>query len=159
MKRNLGLSMALVLLLALILPVVSLALSPVPETLPQDLGGKTLYGYLMDLKKEYMPAKVFQDAVKYTDEDRENARHAINLVILATTEKMASTGTEDQYNLYLRALAYDLLFQDTKDPACRQSGLGDYKKTVDVGGTYAQADHDRLAAMEVKAAPLLWKMV
>lgn len=158
MKKTFGLCMALVLLLALILPLVSLAASPVPDTLPEDLGGKTLYGYLMDLKKDFMPAKVFQDAVKYTDENRENARRAISLMIAATSQKMASSGAEDQYNLYLRAYAYDLLFGDTGDPGAQRSGLDDYKKTVAAGGAYAQADYDRLAAMEVKAAPLSWQM-
>ena len=55
-------------------PLVSVAQETVPDKLPADLGGKTLYGYLMDLKNNYLPAKVFQDATKYTDENRGKTR-------------------------------------------------------------------------------------
>jgi uncharacterized protein YdbL (DUF1318 family) len=148
------------LLLALALCTLSLAAfaQAVPDALPDDLGGKTLYGYLMDLKNNYMPAKVFQDAVKYTDENRENARRAAALIIDATTAKMEQTGAPDQYMLYLRAYASDLLFQASGDAALREAGLADYKQVVDLGGTYAQADYDRLAALEVKAGPLGWQV-
>lgn len=134
------------------------AASPVPEKLPEDLGGKTLYGYLTELKTTYAPLKVFSDAVKYSDADRDNARRALRLIVDAATQKMDSAGAADQYNLYLRAYAYDLLFQDSKDPALREQALADYLKTVELGGGYAQADHDRLAAMDVQAAPLKWQV-
>ncbi len=158
MRRTLAFWLAALLCLSLILPAAAMAESAVPDALPDDLGGKTLYGYLMDLKNLYMPAKVFQDATKYSDVDRENARRAARLMIDATTKKMEQSGTEDQYNLYLRAYAYDLLFQDTGDEANRLAGLSDYEKTVAAGGAYAQADYDRLTAMEVKAAPLAWRV-
>lgn len=134
------------------------AASPVPDKLPEDLGGKTLYGYLTELKTVYAPSKVFSDAVKYSDTDRDNARRALRLIVEATTQKMEQAGAPDQYNLYLRAYSNDLLFQDSKDPAQREQALADYLKTVELGGGYAQADHDRLAAMEVQAAPLSWQV-
>ena len=158
MKKAFRSVIALIAALMLLIPVVSLAVSPVPDALPEDLGGKTLYGYLMDLKSQYLKAKVFADAVKYSDEDRENARRACKLIILATTQKMEEAGKEDQYNLYLRGYSYDLLFQDTGDAAYQQAGLQDYQKTVALGGSYAQADYDRLAALEIKAAPLAWQV-
>ena len=144
--------------LCLVFPAGAFAQSPVPDELPADLGGKTLYGYLMDLKNTYLPAKVFSDPVKYADADRENARRAARLVADAATAKMEEARKPDQYNLYLRAWAQDLMFQDGKDPALRDLALMDYLKTVELGGGYAQADHDRLAAMEVQAAPLSWEM-
>jgi len=112
----------------------------------------------MDLKSQYTPAMVFQDAVKYTDQDRENARRAAQLIAAITTTLMENAGQPDQYNLYLRAYAFDLLFQDSKEPGYRQKALEDYEKTVELGGSYAQADYDRLAAMEVQAAPLAWQV-
>ena len=67
MKKSARLLRFLALVLALILPVMALAQSAVPDALPDDLGGKTLYGYLMELKNQYAPAQVFQDAAKYSD--------------------------------------------------------------------------------------------
>ena len=55
-----------------VLPMIASG-SPVPDTLPEDFGGKTRYGYMMDLKNTYMPATVFSDAVKYSNSDRDNA--------------------------------------------------------------------------------------
>jgi hypothetical protein len=156
MKKAIAICLALTLLL-LAMPA-ALATSPVPDTLPDDLGGKTLYGYLMELKNQFMPAKVFADPVRYSDEDRENARRAARLLIDATSVKMTEAGKGDQYNLYLRAYAYDLLFQDTGDPTSKEQGLADYLHTVELGGAYAQADHDRLLALTVKAAPLAWQV-
>ncbi len=159
MKSTVGFLICLALIAVCALPVLTAAeSSSVPDALPQDLGGKTLYGYLMDLKNQYAPAKVFQDAVKYSDQDRENARRAARLIIAATTEKMDATGQPDQYFLYLRAYASDLLFQDAGAADTRISALADYKKTVELGGGYAQADYDRLAAMEVQTAPLAWQV-
>lgn len=130
----------------------------VPDELPADLGGKTLYGYLMDLKNNYLPAKVFQDAAKYTQENRDNAAKAAALTVSATTAKMEQTGSPDQYMLYLRAYANDLLFQSGGDETLRAAALADYKQTVELGGTYAQADYDKLAALEVKAGPISWQV-
>ncbi len=158
MKRAICLIVSLVLLLPLGVPLLALAESPVPDAVPEDLGGKTLYGYLVDLKTQYLAAKVFQDAAAYTDQDRENARRAIRLIIDATTQKMDQTGQPDQYFLYLRAYAYELQFQDEKTPDLQQLAMDDYAKTVELGGSYAQADYDRVAAMEVQAAPLAWQM-
>ncbi|HPF88072.1 MAG TPA: peptidoglycan-binding domain-containing protein [Candidatus Limiplasma sp.] len=155
MKKLLCLLLTLAVCLV---PLAVLAQGAVPDTLPADLGGKTLYGYLMDLKNNYLPAKVFQDAAKYTDENRDNAKRAAVLIVDATTAKMEETGTPDQYMLYLRAYANDLLFQANGDAALQQAGLADYKQVVALGGTYAQADYDRLAAMEVQAGPLAWQM-
>ncbi|MDD4709622.1 MAG: hypothetical protein PHD27_00015, partial [Eubacteriales bacterium] len=148
----------ILLVLSLAFWISTVAESPVPDILPDDLGGKTLYGYLMDLKTTYAPSKVFSDAAKYSDADRENARRALHLIDDAATKKMEETGTPDQYNLYLRAYANDLLFQDSKDPVLKVQALEDYLKTVELGGAYAQADHDRLAAMEIQAAPLDWQV-
>ena len=145
-------------ILVLMCPAAAFAQSPVPDILPEDLGGKTLYGYLTGLKKDYLPAKVFSDPVKYTDADRENARRAAGLIVDAATAKMEEAGKQDQYNLYLRAWALDLLFQDSKNIALREKSLEDYKSTVELGGGYAQADYDRLAAMQVQAAPLRWEI-
>lgn len=148
----------ILLVLSLAFWISTVAESPVPDILPDDLGGKTLYGYLMDLKTTYAPSKVFSDAAKYSDADRENARRALHLIDDVATKKMEETGTPDQYNLYLRAYANDLLFQDSKDPVLKVQALEDYLKTVELGGAYAQADHDRLAAMEIQAAPLDWQV-
>ncbi|HPJ03516.1 MAG TPA: peptidoglycan-binding domain-containing protein [Candidatus Limiplasma sp.] len=134
------------------------AQSVVPDQLPDDLGGKTFYGYVMDLKNTYLPAKVFQDAVKYTDLNREDARRAARLIVDAVTAKLAELGAPDQYYLYLRGYCADLLFQDTGDEGYRETALADYKQVVDLGGTYAQTDYDRLAALEVKAGPLSWQV-
>ncbi|MBE0601205.1 MAG: hypothetical protein IH607_05405, partial [Firmicutes bacterium] len=147
----------LVLMLCM-LSFAAFAQSVVPDQLPADLGGKTFYGYVMELKNTYMPAKVFQDAVKYTDLNREDARRAARLIVDAVTAKLAEMGTPDQYFLYLRAYANDLLFQDTKEEAYREAGLADYKQVAELGGAYAQADYDRLTAIEVKAGPLSWQM-
>ncbi len=155
MKKTIGLLLALLLC---VLPFAALAQSAVPDALPADLGGKTLYGYLVGLKDEFLPARVFQDATKYSDENRENAKRAAALIISATTAKMQETGTPDQYMLYLRAYANDLLFQASGDAALREAGLLDYQQVVTLGGSYAQADYDRLAALEVKAAPLDWQV-
>ena len=132
--------------------------SPVPDTLPEDFGGKTRYGYMMDLKNTYMPATVFSDAVKYSNSDRENARRAVELLISAATQAMETANAPDQYNLYLRAYSYDLKYQDTKDDTFKQLALADYQKTVENGGAYAQADFDRLSALELAAAPLHWQI-
>lgn len=140
------------------LPHVSANEPLVPDALPKDFGGITRYGYMMELKTNYLPAKVFVDAIKYTDQDRENARRAAELIILASTQAMEESGTSDQYNLYLRAYAYDLKYQDTREASFKQLALDDYQKTVELGGEYAQADHDRLAALELAAAPLHWQI-
>lgn len=95
-----------------VLPMIASG-SPVPDTLPEDFGGKTRYGYMMDLKNTYMPATVFSDAVKYSNSDRDNARRAIELLILAATQAMETAGAPDQYNLYMRAYSHDLKYQDT----------------------------------------------
>ena len=158
MKRTGRNILIIACVLFLMCPAAAFAQSPVPDALPEDLGGKTLYGYLTGLKKDYLPARVFSDPVKYTDADRENARRAAGLIIDAATAKMEEAGKQDQYNLYLRAWSLDLLFQDSKDPALRGKALEDYKGTVELGGGYAQADYDRLAAMEVQAAPLRWEI-
>ncbi len=158
MKRAISLIVSLMLLLSLSLPPMAFAESLVPDSLPEDLGGKTLYGYLMDLKAQYVQVKVFQDAVKFTDQDRENARRAAQLIIAATSQKMEVTGKPDQYFLYLRANAYELQFMDEKNTELQLKALSDYEKTVELGGSYAQADYDRVAAMEVQAAPLAWQV-
>lgn len=158
MNRTVVRFITLLLILCLSFPSAILAQSPVPDELPADLGGKTLYGYLTDLKKLYAPPTVFSDHVRYSDQDRENARGAVRLIIDATTEIMEKAGKPDQYNLYLRGFSYDLQFQDTKDPALRLKALEDYKETAALGGAYAKADHDRLAAMQVQAAPLAWQV-
>lgn len=158
MKGTIGLLLALVLLVSLAQPFVVIAESPVPDKVPEDLGGKTLYGYLMDIKSQNAPATVFQDAVKYSEQDRENARRAIRLIVAAATEKIDGAGQSDQYFLYLRAYAYELQFQDQKGPELQAKALADYKQTVALGGGYAQADYDRVAAMQVKAAPLSWQI-
>ena len=158
MKGTIGLILALALLVSLALTCVVIAESPVPDRLPEDLGGKTLYGYLMDMKNQYAPAMVFQDSVKYSDQDRENARRAVRLIVAAATEKMDGAGQPDQYFLYLRAYAHELQFQDEKNPELQAKALADYKQTVELGGGYAQADYNRVAAMQVKAAPLSWQM-
>lgn len=158
MKRF-GLCFALCIVIAgfNLLPVTA-SDSPVPDALPEDFGGKTRYGYLMDLKASYMPATVFRDTVKYGESDRDNARRAIELLILATTQAMEQAGAPDQYNLYLRAYSYDLKYQDTKDSAFKVQALDDYRKTIEIGGGYAQADFDRLSALELAAAPLNWQI-
>ncbi|NLI21088.1 MAG: peptidoglycan-binding protein [Clostridiales bacterium] len=158
MKRIVCLLVALLLSLTLCTAVAAAADATVPAELPEDLGGKTLYGYLMDLKSNYLPTKVFQDAARYTEQDRSNARAAAALVISATTDQMNAAGKPDQYMLYLRAYARDLLFQDAGDAVTRQEALADYRQTVELGGAYAQADFDRLAALEVPAAPLQWQV-
>lgn len=155
MKKLLSL---MLLIMVCSIPFPAFAQSAVPDELPADFGGKTLYGYLVDLKNSYMPAKVFQDAVKYSDQNREDAKQAAKLIVDATTAKMLETGSPDQYMLYLRAYATDLLFQASGDEALRNAGLGDYKQVVDLGGAYAQADYDKLAALEVKAEPLNWQI-
>ena len=78
----------ILLVLSLAFWISTVAESPVPDILPDDLGGKTLYGYLMDLKTTYAPSKVFSDAAKYSDADRENARRALHLIDDAATKKM-----------------------------------------------------------------------
>ena len=158
MKTALRNTSIFLLILSLACALSGLAESPVPDRLPQDLGGKTLYGYLTDLKKNYMPPKIFVDAVKYSDTDRENARRAARLIAEITSEKMEEAGKPDQYNLYLRAYANDLLFQDSKDISLKEKALGDYLKTVELGGAYAQADYDRLAVLVVQAAPISWQV-
>lgn len=158
MKRSGRNTLIFACILFLMCPAAAFAQSPVPDALPEDLGGKTLYGYLTGLKTDYLPAKVFSDPVKYTDADRENARRAAGLVIDAATAKMEEAGKQDQYNLYLRAWSLDLLFQDSKSPEMREKALEDYKATVELGGGYAQADYDRLAAMEIQVAPLSWEV-
>ncbi|HRX08822.1 MAG TPA: peptidoglycan-binding domain-containing protein [Candidatus Limiplasma sp.] len=155
MKKWLSL---LLMLMVCSIPFLVIAQSSVPDELPADLGGKTLYGYLVDLKNSYLPAKVFQDAVKYSDQNREDAKQAAKLIVDATTAKMQDTGSPDQYMLYLRAYATDLLFQASGDEALRDAGLADYKQVVDLGGAYAQADYDKLAALEVKSEPLNWQI-
>lgn len=155
MKKTVSAMLAFVLCAVFL---VSFAQSSVPDQLPSDLGGKTFYGYVMELKNTYMPAKVFQDAVKYTDQNREDARRAARLIVDAVTAKLQETGTPDQYFLYLRGYAYDLLFQDGGDETYREAGLADYKQVTELGGAYAQADYDRLAAIEVKAGPLSWQV-
>ncbi|MCE5344135.1 MAG: peptidoglycan-binding protein [Eubacteriales bacterium] len=158
MKRTVSLLISLILCFVLMMPALALAEATVPSELPADLGGKTLYGYLMDLKSQYIPSRVFQDAVQYTDLDRENARAAAKLIVDATTRKMEEAGQPDQYMLYLRAYAYDLQYRDQGDAAMKAAGLADYQKTVELGGSYAQADYDKLVALEIAAAPLTWQM-
>ena len=148
---------AILVLMMLTIVTVPMAIAAVPDEIPQDLGGKTFYGYLVGLKDQFMPKAVFQDAVKYNDQDREQARKAALLLIDATTQKMTESG-DDPYYLYLRAFAYELLYQDSGDKAVQALGLADYQKTIDAGGAYAQADYDRLAAMQVQATPLAWQM-
>ena len=99
---------ALLFCLILALPLAALSQHAVPDRLPDDLGGKTLYGYLMDLKNAHLPPSVFLDSTRYSGEDRENARRAARLIIDAATAKMEAAGAPDQYNLYLRAWAQDL---------------------------------------------------
>ncbi len=64
-----------------------------PDELPADLGGKTLYGYLMELKNQlHARDRLYRRAVKYTDEDRENAKRAAKLTVDATTAKWRRRG-------------------------------------------------------------------
>lgn len=148
----------LVLLLLSTALLSAAAQTAVPDALPDDLGGKTLYGYLVDVRDAYLPARVFQDAVRYTEDDRANARRAAALIVDATTAKMLETDTADPYLLYLRAYARDLLFQAEGNEELRSAALADYQQVIAQGGTYAQADHDRLAALEVMAGPLNWQV-
>ena len=156
MKRFLCLLIAATLSLTLCAAVAAASETAVPSELPRYLGGKTLYGYLMEVRNSFLPKKVFQDATRYSDQDRANARAAATLVISATTAKMDGEEKPDPYMMYLRAYARELLFQDAGDEPMRQAALADYQQTVELGGAYAQADYDRLAAMEAPAAPLQW---
>ena len=80
------------------------------------------------------------------------------MIVDATTAKMQETGSPDQYMLYLRAYSNDLLFQAGGEEALREAGLADYQQVIDLGGTYAQSDYDKLTAMEIKAEPLSWQV-
>ncbi len=157
MKKTLGILAALLILLGLCAEG-ALASSPVPGQLPADLGGKTLYGYLTGLKKDYLPAKVFTDPLKYGEADRENARRAIRLIVAAVDEQFGKAGKADQYNLYLRGNCYEQWFLDTGDPLYKEKALSDYRETVALGGAYAQADYDRTAALEARVFPTLWEV-
>ena len=130
MKRFLAMTLACLLFTGTFFAQMARAESPVPDKLPADLGGKTEYGYLMGLKEQYIPAKVFTDPVKYQDADRENARRAITLVTAAVTDHFEKTGKTDQYYLYLRGYCYEQGFKDAGDPgaagerACGLQGHG-----------------------------------
>lgn len=132
--------------------------SPVPDEIPEDLGGRTFYGYLVDLTNEYLKKGVFTDAAKFSDDDRENARRAANLIIKAVTEENEESGAVSKSTLWVRAIAYENRFLDTKDPDLRDKALADFRLVVEMGDTFAQADFDRVEALEVPAAPLAWQI-
>jgi len=148
------------IMIVLVLCLLSAAAvaSPVPDEVPDDFGGKTFYGYLVGLRDEYLPAKVFTDPTAYSDEDRENARRAARLIVEAVTRSFEEKGTEDQYNIYLRGYAYEQQFLDTKDPALRIKALDDYGKAIEMGSVFAQTDYDRVEAIEIQAGPLDWQI-
>lgn len=144
--------------LVLCLLTITVWASPVPDEIPEDLGGRTFYGYLIDLKNEYLQKGVFTDAAKFNDDDRENARRAANLIIKAVTEANEESGEVSKSTLWVRGIAYEFLFLDAKDPVLRDKALEDFGLVIEMGDTFAQSDYDRVEALEVPAAPLAWQI-
>ena len=118
--------------------------SPVPDVIPPDLGGKTVYGYVMDTRKQYLPSSVFTNTEKYTEADRNNARRAAKLLVTLISAGFDAYGV-NMYDLEIRGYCYSLMYADTGNPVFRALAINDYKNALGQGYSWAKADFDRLA--------------
>ncbi len=134
---------------------VVVLVSNVPETLPEDLGGKTVYGYILDIMKQYLPDDIFTND-SYTDQQKFDARGAIALVLQVSNEQLYEK--PDQYWLHIRGRGYSQQFFDTKDIAYKELALADFQQALDMGYIVVKNDYDRIAAANDIVFPAGWSM-
>jgi len=129
--------------------------SSVPKTLPADLNGKTLYGYVLDLMKQYLPDNVFTNE-SVGEQEKADARAAITLILQVCNEQLSEK--QDQYWLHVRGRCYAQQFFDTKDTAYKELALADYQTALDMGYIAVKSDYDRIAAADDIVFPAGWSM-
>lgn len=129
--------------------------SSVPQTLPEDLGGKTVYGYVTDLMKQYLPDDVFTGTTR-SEQEKTDARAAIALILQVCNEQLYEK--QDQYWLHIRGRCYAQQFFDTKDKAYKELALADYQAALDMGYIVVKGDYDRIAVADDIVFPAGWGM-
>ncbi len=101
-------------------------ISPVPDARPADLGAKTEYGYLVEMRTQYLPSGAWEPADLSAD-GLNNARRAAKLISETITSRFDAYG-QNPYELEIRAACYAFAYRDTGDEVWRKLAINDYKQ-------------------------------
>ena len=118
--------------------------SPVPGELPADLGGKTAYGYVMDLKNAYLKKDIFTGE-GYSQAEKDNARQAVRLIVDLISAGFDQNGP-NAFEAEIRGSCYALAYADTGNPFFRLMALNDLKTALSQGNTLAKKQFDEIAS-------------
>ena len=134
----------------------------VPAPLPEDLSvyNLTYYGYQMAAMQKFVPADVFKDKAKYSDQDRENARMALGYVLdsMKVQEKaQGETVNENVYGWHLLARIYAHKYYDARQDADLEKSLEYYEKCRAKNYAASVADHQELLLAAGRELPEEWK--
>ncbi len=109
-----------------------------------------MYGYVLDLMKQYLPDNVFTNG-SVGKQEKADARAAIALILQVCDEQLSQK--QDQYWLHIRGRCYAQQFFDTKDAAYKVLALADYQAALDMGYIAVKSDYDRIAADDILLPP------
>lgn len=117
----------------------------IPDALPADLtDAAALNEFATKLFLEHVKANIFIAPV-FSDEEEDNARKALPLIIEAATKAIGLYDQNADF-YFLRGKAYAYTYYDTKDAALKENGLADLQKAMDIGQSMAKAEYDQLAS-------------
>ena len=117
--------------------------SALPDALPPELNDAvSLNEYAINLMFEYVKPNIFKAPV-FSEEEIENARKALQLII-AAEDKAIALYDQNEHFYYTRGNAYAHCYDDTGDKSYKDLALADLKKAADMGLDMARTDHDRL---------------
>lgn len=117
--------------------------SALPETLPAELKSVAeLNGYAVDLSMEYIKPNIFRANLS-SEEEKENARKALKLII-AAEDKAIALYDKNESLYYVRGEAYAQCYYDTKDKSYKDKALKDFQKAADMGHAAAKMKYESL---------------
>lgn len=123
--------------------------SDIPDAVPAELtDAPALNSFATNLFIKYVKPNIFNaPASLFSEEEKENARKALVLVIDAQTKAIELYDNNEAF-YYLRGKAYEQSYYDTKDVSYKEKGLADLQKALDMGLAMAQTNYDALSQAE-----------
>ena len=118
--------------------------SGLPEELPAELQSVAdLNDYAANLWINYVKANIFEAPV-FSDEEKDDARKALNLIIAAEDKAIAMV-PDNEHLYYLRGTAYAECYYDTQNAEYKEKALADLKVAADLGLDMAQTEYDKVS--------------
>lgn len=119
------------------------AVANMPDGLPAELTTfADLNQFATKLYLTYVKANIFQAPV-FSEEEKDDARKAIELILAATDKAISLDGGEANL-YYLRGNTYAQRYYDAKNAEDKEKALADLQKAVDMGLAAAQSAYDML---------------